>query len=159
VAGTWLRIRVDLLGGRGAALDPAPGRVFLVGPSHSFEQFAEAIDAAFARWDLGHLHTFELSDGRRIGYPDDEFAPELEWLDHAKLKVAKEVKPGDEFTYVFDLGDHWEHRCVVEPEKADPLDEYGQLPSSPVVSFGWGSIPDQYGRRSFEDEGEDYEED
>ena len=27
-------------------------RVFLVGPSHSFERFAEAIDAAFARWDL-----------------------------------------------------------------------------------------------------------
>jgi hypothetical protein len=48
------------------ALDPAPGQVFLVGPSHSFEQFAEAIDTAFARWDLSHLHTFELADGRPI---------------------------------------------------------------------------------------------
>jgi hypothetical protein len=139
------------------ALDPTPGRVFLVGPSHSFEQFAGSIDAAFARWDLSHLHTFELSDGRRIGYPDDEFAPELVWLDHAKLKVTKEVKPGEEFTYVFDLGDHWEHRCVVEPEKADPLDEYGTVPPAPAVVWGWGSIPDQYGRR-FEDEGEDYDE-
>ena len=63
VARTWLQIRVDLLGGRGVACDPSPGRVFLVRPSHSFEQFAEAIDAAFARWDLSHLHTFELSDG------------------------------------------------------------------------------------------------
>ena len=149
---------MDLLGGRGMALDPTPGRVFLVGPSHSFEQFASAIDAAFARWDLSHLHTFELSDGRRIGYPDDEFAPELVWLDHTKLKVTKEVKPGEEFTYVFDLGDHWEHRCVVEPEKADPLDEYGTVPPAPAVVWGWGSIPDQYGRRSFEDEGEDYDE-
>jgi Plasmid pRiA4b ORF-3-like protein len=149
---------VDLLGGRGIGLDPAPGRVLLVGPSHSFEQFAEAIDTAFARWELSHLHTFELVDGRRIGYPDDEFAPELLWLDHAKLKVAKEVKPGEHFTYVFDLGDHWEHRCVVEPEKVDPLDEYGTVPPAPAVVWGWGSIPDQYGRRSFEDEGEDYDE-
>ena len=150
---------MDLLGGRGMALDPTPGRVLLVGPSHSFEQFASAIDAAFARWDLSHLHTFELSDGRRVGYPDDdEFAPELMWLDHAKLKVAKEVKPGEEFTYVFDLGDHWAHRCAVEPEKADPLDEYGTVPPAPAVVWGWGSIPDQYGRRSFEDEGEDYDE-
>jgi len=96
---------VDLLGGRGVACAPSPGRVFLVGPSHSFEQFAEAIDAAFARWDLSHLHEFELPDGRRIGYPDDSFGPELMWLDHAKLKVAKELKPGEEFEYVFDLGD------------------------------------------------------
>jgi hypothetical protein len=47
---------------------------------------------------------------------------------------------------------------VVEREKADPLDEYGQLPCAPVVSWGWGSIPDQYGRRSFDDEEEDYQE-
>lgn len=155
MARTWLQIRVDLLGGRGAACDPAPGRVFLVGPSHSFEQFAEAIDAAFARWDLSHLHTFELSDGRRIGYPDDSFGPELEWLDHAKLKVAKELKAGEQFEYVFDLGDNWQHRCTVEPQKADPIDEYGIVPQKPVVIWGWGSIPDQYGRASFDEDGED----
>jgi hypothetical protein len=47
MARTWLRIRVDLLGGGGIVCNPSPGRIFLVGPSHSFEQFAEAIDAAF----------------------------------------------------------------------------------------------------------------
>lgn len=126
-----------------------------MGPSHSFEQFAETIDAAFARWDLSHLHTFELSDGRQIGYPDDPLGPEPVWLDHAKLKVAKEVKPGEEFEYAFDLGDSWQHRCTVEPQKADPIDEYGIVPEQPVVIWGWGSIPDQYGRRSFDDDGED----
>lgn len=155
VARTWLQIRVDLLGGCGVACDPSPGRVFLVGPSHSFEQFAEAIDAAFARWDLSHLHTFELSDDRQIGYPDDSFGPGLVWLDHAKLKVAKEVKTGEEFEYIFDLGDNWQHRCTVEPQKVDPIDEYGIVPEQPVVIWGWGSIPDQYGRRSFDDDGED----
>jgi hypothetical protein len=128
VVRTWLRIRVDLLGGGGVVCDPSPGRIFLVGPSHSFEQFAEAINAAFARWDLSHLHNFELGDGRLIGYPDDSFAPEMVWLDHAKLKVAKEVKPGEEFEYVFDLGDNWQHRCIVEPGKGDPLEESGSCP-------------------------------
>jgi hypothetical protein len=56
-----LRIRVDLLGGRGIELDPTPGRVMIVGPSHTFEQFAESIDSAFARHDLSHLHEFELA--------------------------------------------------------------------------------------------------
>ena len=138
-------------------LDPTPGRVMIVGPSHTFEQFAEAIDAAFARWDLSHLHEFELGDGRRIGFPSDEFAPELEWLDHATLKVAKEVNAGDVFTYTFDLGDDWRHCCVVEKEKADPREEYGPLPAGPVAIWGWGSIPDQYGRRSFDGEDEEDE--
>jgi hypothetical protein len=154
VARTWLEIKVDLLGGRGETCDPSPGRIFIVGPSHSFEQFADAIDAAFARWDLSHLHNFELADGRLIGYPDDSFAPELVWLDHAKLKVAREVKPGDTFEYVFDLGDNWQHLCTVQPGKADPIKTYGVVPDRPVAVWGWGSIPDQYGRRSFDDHGD-----
>jgi len=148
-----LQIRVDLVGGRGEVFDPPPGRVFIVGPSHSFAAFAQAIDAALARWDLSHLHSFELADGRLIGYPDDADGPEQEWLDHARLKVAREVKPGDEFEYIFDLGDDWRHRCRVEPDKADPLEVYGIVPDRPVAIWGWGSIPDQYGRRSFDDDG------
>jgi hypothetical protein len=34
VARTWLRIKVDLLGAGGITCDPAPGRIFIVGPSH-----------------------------------------------------------------------------------------------------------------------------
>jgi hypothetical protein len=156
VARTWLQIRVDLLGGGGIDCDPSPGRIFIVGPSHSFELFAEAIDAAFARWDLSHLHSFELSDGRLIGFPDDTFEPDVVWLDHAKLNVARALELGEEFEYVFDLGDNWRHRCTVAKEKIDPVDVYGVVPDRPVVIEGWGSIPDQYGRRSFDgDYGED----
>jgi hypothetical protein len=70
VAGTWLRIKVDLLGGRGERCEPTPSRVFIVGPRHTFELFADAINAAFARWDLSHLHEFELLDGRKIASGD-----------------------------------------------------------------------------------------
>jgi hypothetical protein len=152
MARTWFQIRVDLLGGRGEDCDPPPGRIFLVGPSHTFEQFAASIDAAFARWDLSHLHVFDLADGRRVGFPDEEFELDMGLLDHARLKVAKETRPGDEFAYVFDLGDDWLHRCTVLPEKADPLEEFGMRPPMPLAIWGWGAIPDQYGRRSFDDD-------
>lgn len=151
MARTWLQIRVDLLGGGGIGCKPSPGRIFIVGPGHTFEQFADAINAAFARWDLAHLHAFELADERLIGFPDETFAPETVWLDHAKLKVAGEVKPGDVFEYVFDMGENWQHACTVLEEKADPVEEYGIVPAGPVAIWGWGLIPDQYGRRSFAD--------
>ena len=151
MAHTWLKIQVELLGGRGVECDPPPGRVLIVGPSHSFEQLAEAIDAAFARWDLSHLHEFELPDGRKVGFPSDDYAPDLVWEDHAMLKVARELKPGQEFSYVFDFGDDWRHRCRVLLEKADPAEEYGAPPKGPVAIWGWGWIPDQYGRETLED--------
>lgn len=70
MARTWLQIKVELLGGLDIACDPPPGRVFAVGPSVSFERLAGAISFAFGRWDLSHLHAFELSDGRRIGFAE-----------------------------------------------------------------------------------------
>ena len=73
--------------------------------------------------------------------------------DHAALKVVGTVEPGDEFGFVFDFGDRWEHRCRVLAEKADPRQEWGPgpLPKHPVAIWGWGVIPDQYGRESAEE--------
>lgn len=157
MARTWLQIRVDLLSGRGEDLDPSPGRLFICGPGHSFGQLADSINAAFARWDLSHLHDFELRDGRRIGFPSDDFAPELTWEDQLALKPAKELELGEEFSFTFDFGDDWSHRCRVGPEKIDPRREWGQgpLPRRPVATWGWGSIPDQYGCRSAAERGFD----
>lgn len=54
-----------------------------------------------------------------------------------------------EFSYVFDLGDNWRHRCRIQDGKVDPLDAYGVVPATPVPVCGsWSSIPDHYGRRS-----------
>lgn len=149
MAETWLQLRVDLIEGRGEEIDPTPGRIILVGPSHSFADLAATIDIAFARWDPAHLHLFQLPDGRDVGYPDDE---EPGWLDHERLRVAREVRAGDVFLYVFDLGEEWRHRCEVLDERVDPEEVYGERPEAPVPVDGWGSMPDQYGRESFEDD-------
>lgn len=46
------------------------------------------------------------------------------------------------------MGDNWLHRCVADRAKVDPVSEYGIVPPGPVAVWGWGWIPDQYGRRS-----------
>lgn len=154
MAKTWLSVTVELLGGNGEAFWPPPGRIFAVGRSHTFEDLADAINTAFARWDRSHLSVFNLADGRIL---TDEFnGPELsdtmdgplqEAVDYSRAKVARYVKLGDEFKFTFDLGDDWVHHCTVEAAKVDPEEVLGIVPTQPLAYWGWGSMPDQYGRR------------
>lgn len=138
-------VRVELLSGRDLVLDPPPGRVFLVAPHHDLCDLSAAIDRAFGRWDLSHLHEFELADGTRLGHDPDE---EVGWSDEHDHLVLGLGDPGTEFTYVFDLGDGWTHRCIIEGTDERPdldddtLDEF----ELPVPVHGWGDLPDQYGR-------------
>lgn len=161
MARTWLSVTVELLGGRGEELWPWPGRIFAVGPSHTFMDLANAINDAFARWDRSHLSMFTLADGRVI--TDEETGAEMAGsisgsitapIDFAVAKVARMVEPGAEFQFTYDLGDAWMHRCVVGEVKVDPLEVLGVRPDVPLPYWGWGSIPDQYGRRWAGDDGE-----
>lgn len=161
MARTWLSVTVELLGGRGEELWPWPGRIFAVGPSHTFMDLANAINDAFARWDRSHLSMFTLADGRVI--TDEETGAEMASsirgpiiapIDIAAAKVARTVEPRAEFQFTFDFGDAWMHRCVVGEVKIDPLEVVGIRPDAPLPYWGWGSIPDQYGRRWAADDGE-----
>ncbi|NLE96420.1 MAG: hypothetical protein GX596_00310 [Propionibacterium sp.] len=138
----WLSVTVELLGRPGRELWPAPARVFLVGPTHTLQDLAEAIDVAFARWDLAHQRLFTLPDGAT--YADDAIAT---------LPVAEVAPPGTELRYTFDLGERWLHSVVVDAETVDPSEELETLPAAPVAYRGWGVIPDQYGRRYEDDDG------
>ena len=151
----WLQVRVELEGSAAIACDPPPGRIVIVGPGHTFAQLAETIDGAFARWDLAHLHAFELPDGRCVGLPDAGPPPRdgPRWLDHRAIAVLAALGPADRFTYTFDLTARWRHACRVLEETVDPHALFGARPSRPAITFGWGWIPDQYGRT----EGEGFE--
>jgi hypothetical protein len=150
----WLQIQVELESGAGVECDPRPGRILIVGPGHTFLQLAEAIDDAFARWDLAHLHAFELPDGRFVGLPDagPPFGDAPRWLDHRAVEVLGALEPGDRFAYIFDLTEEWRHDCQVLEETVDPLAVFGERPNRPAITFGWGWIPDQYGRTAAEEQ-------
>lgn len=122
---------------------------------------ANAINSSFARWDRSHLSMFTLADGRVIS--DVETGAEIAGsiggaimapIDITVAKVAKSVGAGSEFQFTFDFGDMWTHRCVVGEEKVDPMEVLGIRPEVPLPYWGWGGIPDQYGRRWAADDGE-----
>jgi len=152
----WMVVRVVLLAQGGEELAGPPGRDLLVSDMHTFGDLAAAIDRAFARWDLSHLHEFRLIDGRRIGMIDPAgFEDDAAGLDERKVTLQQAgLRPGDPFEYVFDFGDRWEHRCTVLRRDVDPVKESGASPSEIVPVFGWGTIPDQYGRITFEQDDE-----
>lgn len=153
MARTWLVIDVELVsGGERDDFWPRPGRTFIASRSHTFEQLAQAIDDAFGRWDLAHLHEFTLADGTVLGEPDPEWDDEREVVDARATKLGR-LALGEQFAYVFDLGDYWAHLCTVGPERADPVSAYGIVPPRPAAIFGWGDLPDQYGRRWRGDDG------
>ena len=57
-------------------------------------------------------------------------------------------------THVFDLCDDWTHLCTVVDASIDPSDAIGMVPNVPLPYFGWGIIPDQYGRSWSGEDGE-----
>jgi len=150
---TWLSIRVDLVSGRGEDLWPRPGRILAAARRHTFAQLAAAIDDAFARWDRAHLHDFTLADGTRLTTPYVDWEESGPALDDRRTTLAR-LLTGEQFAYVFDFGDDWTHLCTVGADRIDPLDELGILPDGPLPYWGWGAIPDQYGRRWDSDDGE-----
>ncbi len=137
----WYVMRVELISGQADEFKPPPGRDLLVSPQHTFRQLAEAINGAFARWDVAHLYVFNLADGTMIGTALEE----LPFRDATRTKVGRRDE-GEIFEFEFDLGDSWMHRCTVLEAGVDPTDVYGTRPKGPVAVWGWGSIPDQYGR-------------
>ncbi len=150
----WLTVRVTLLGREGEPPGSEPGRIVLIRADHTFADLADAVDTAFARWDLTPPHAFEVA-GRQL-WSDVTLADTGTPAEPSAAVQVGEVRlrAGSTFRYVFDLGERWEHLCEVERVDVDPLAEYGDAPELPVPVFGWGSIPDQYGRER-EDEDDD----
>ncbi len=152
MARTWLSIRVDLIQGGGAVMWPRPGRIFAAARTQTFADLARAIDDAFARWDRAHLHMFDLGGPAGVLIDQNwEDPPDESRVDDAVTLGV--LKPGQQFVYVFDLGDNWTHLCTVGAERIDPMDTLGVTPQQPTPYWGWGTLPDQYRRQWDGDDG------
>jgi hypothetical protein len=151
LARTWLSIRVDLIEGRGKHRWPRPGRISAAAPSHTFKQLADAIDDAFARWDRSHLQEFTLDDGTRLCDPDPDWQIEGEVTENYQRVKLSRLRSGEQFAYVFDLGDDWAHLCTVSVARIVPIETLGTCPGKPLPYWGWGrysrSVPATLGRR------------
>lgn len=67
-------------------------------------------------WTNSHLHEFEI-EGQRYGMllPEEDGLDDNPPLDERRARIGKVL--GDdvnEFTYVYDFGDHWQHSVKVE---------------------------------------------
>ena len=121
-------------------------------PLAHLAQLATAIDDAFARWDRAHLHECEVGDALLTGpIIWDEVPEHAQPSDQVRLS---RLGLGDQFVYTFDLGDDWTHLCTVGPARIDPDEALGIVPDTPLPYWGWGAIPDQYGREFDGDDGE-----
>jgi hypothetical protein len=148
-----LSIKVELVSGRGEEFWPRPGRILAAARTHTFEQLGAAIDGAFARWDLAHLRLFTLADATPVCSFDLWEDPLDGAIDSDKVKLSR-LTAGEQFAYVFDMGDDWAHLCTVEERRMDPLVQLGVVPAEPIAFWGWGDLPDQYGRQWDDDDGE-----
>ncbi|MFG2044005.1 plasmid pRiA4b ORF-3 family protein [Dactylosporangium sp. NPDC048998] len=92
-----------------------------------------ALQVAFD-WDGDHLHTFETDRHR---YADPYFGLD-DCDDESGARLGKAM-PGEgaTMTYVYDLGDQWEHQITVE--KIDELDD--SAVASIVCTAGRGDAP------------------
>ena len=110
-----MSIRVDLVQGQGEQYWPRPGRIFAAARSHTFKEFADAIDDAFARWDRSHLQEFTLAGQTRLWLPNPD--REIDGTvseDYQRVRLSR-LHPGEQFVYVFDLGDDWAQLCTAGP--------------------------------------------
>lgn len=125
-----LQLRIQLLG-----VEPAVWRQVLVPESITLPKLHEVIQAAIG-WRDSHLHEFEINSVR-YGQPDpgwDQGSGLL--LSEAGVLLGKCLADCKSFTYVYDLGDDWQHLIQVE-ERVCP----DQLLLKPICLAGEGACP------------------
>ncbi|MDM0109652.1 plasmid pRiA4b ORF-3 family protein [Variovorax sp. J22R24] len=94
-------------------IQPSIWRRIWVADTLTLAKLDRVIQAAMG-WTNSHLHEFEI-DGQRYGIPDDEWPDDNPPLDETRARVGRVL--GDdvnEFTYLYDFGDHWHHSVKVE---------------------------------------------
>lgn len=130
-----VRLKVTLKGPK-----PPIWRRLLVEDTMSLGHLHMAVQAAMG-WDDSHLHLF-MVDREQIGDPMQ--LDDIE--DEARVTVGELAGAGRKsFTYIYDMGDNWEHTITIErsealePGRAYPACIDGKRAGPPEDSGGpWG---------------------
>lgn len=103
-----ITLRIELVG-----TTPLVWRRITLDGRSSFANLHHVIQAAMG-WHDAHLHQFRLNN-RYIGVPDPESdAPDWHTEDERKVFLNRVLTDETVFTYLYDFGDGWEHRLLVE---------------------------------------------
>lgn len=111
-----MTLRVELVG-----TNPLVWRQITLDGRSSFAALHHVLQAAMG-WHDAHLHQFRINS-RHIGVPDPE-SDEADWHTENEQKVYlnRVLMAGDTFRYLYDFGDSWDHRLLVEKiEDSDDL--------------------------------------
>ena len=109
---TAVQLRVVLLD-----IEPAIWRQLVIPWRFHLGQLHRVIQAAFGWWDC-HLHEFTIG-GLRYGDPEQigepEFDDDARSFDEATVRLRDFGRvPDQSFLYLYDFGDHWQHRITFE---------------------------------------------
>ena len=103
-----ITLRIELVG-----TTPLVWRRITLDGRSSFANLHHVIQAAMG-WHDAHLHQFRINN-RYIGVPDPESdAPEWHTEDERKMFLNRVLTDDAVFTYLYDFGDGWEHKLIVE---------------------------------------------
>jgi hypothetical protein len=104
---------------------PPVWRRVLVDGASTLDQVHEVIQAAFGWWNY-HLHEFEIGQTRYgVPDPDEDWGPPT--TDERGVALDTVASEGSKFEYVYDFGDWWRHKIVVE--KVLPADAATTVPA------------------------------
>ncbi len=103
-----LKIQID-------GIEPKIWRRFLVKEKISFHDLHKVIQIVMG-WSDYHLYSFYVNK-EEIGLPDPDFRNDL--LNAKKIKLKDKLLLKQKFGYMYDFGDGWEHKLVLEKILSD----------------------------------------
>jgi hypothetical protein len=120
-SGTVYQLKVTLL-----EVKPAIWRRFQVRANIKLADLHYCLQAVMDGWQDCHLHQFQIN-GEYYGPPCDGIGFDPEWkdLNEHRFRLNGLIVPGCKFEYIYDMGDNWTHKILVEKE----------LPPEPGVKY------------------------
>ncbi|MEP7376086.1 MAG: plasmid pRiA4b ORF-3 family protein [Chitinophagaceae bacterium] len=123
---------------------PLVWRRIVIPENHTMYDLHMAIQGAFG-WENSHLFQFSengLEDKTCYGMPYEGIDPEMVTIDARKIKINKVLKKDrQEYVYVCDFGDHWQHKIKLEKF----LDKDNRVLSAFCIEGGGACPPEDVG--------------